>query len=264
MKVVIIGSGNVATALGNRIITAGHRILQVAGRNAATVTLLAAEWNCRYATDWKAIDGEADIYIVALADSALPGLGNVVSLPGRLVLHTAGALSVDTLRGVTDHAGVLYPLQSFRSGSGAPPEFPLLVDAAIPEDLPLIMAFASSLARQVVHANDTARLKLHVAAVLVNNFTNHLYTLAADFCHSENVDFSLLLPLIHETAQRIERFPPQDMQTGPALRGDAVTLEKHLRTISNYKNISEVYKLFTILIEEYYRSGQNPRPHMRN
>src|SRR6185312_13212055 len=256
MKVVMLGSGNVATALGRRIVAAGHVVSQVAGRNGQTVMRLADEWHSAHTTVWNTIDRTADLYIVALTDSAIQGLGRRLSLSGKLVLHTAGALPAGTLGEVTDRAGVLYPLQSFRAGIDPPAGFPLLIDAVRPGDVPLIREFAETLTRQVVHADDHARLKLHVAAVLVNNFTNHLYTLASDFCRQEKIDFSLLMPLIRETARRIETSPPQEVQTGPALRGDTVSLQKHLEIVAGYPDIDEIYRLFTILIEAYYRSGQ--------
>jgi predicted short-subunit dehydrogenase-like oxidoreductase (DUF2520 family) len=260
MKVVIIGSGNVAAALGKSVVAAGHDIIQVIGRNREAVGRLATEWGSTHTSEWGAVDKTADIYIVSLSDSALPGLGKLFTLPGKLVLHTAGALPVDALRDVTDRTGVLYPLQSFRSGIPPPEEFPLLIDAVRPEDISLTRTFAGTLTRQVVRADDAVRLKLHVAAVLVNNFTNHLYTLAADFCRKESIDFTLLLPLIRETARRVGISDPRNVQTGPAVRGDAITLERHKKILSNYQNINQLYELFTILIEDYYRLGADNTP----
>ena len=100
------------------------------------------------------------------------------------------------------------------------PPFPLLVDAADPEDLRILEAFAKTLSSPGPAADDTTRLKLHLAAALTNNFTNYLYTLAAEYCREEKIDFSLLLPLIRETAERLDRYPPGALQTGPAFRGD--------------------------------------------
>ncbi|HVS98410.1 MAG TPA: DUF2520 domain-containing protein [Puia sp.] len=258
MKVVILGSGNVATALGRRIVAAGHPVTQVAGRNREAVMRLADEWRAGHATGWETVDPTADLYIAALTDSAIRDLPGKLSLPGRLVLHTAGALSAGTLAAVTDRPGVLYPLQSFRTGIALPTLFPLLIDAVRPEDLPIIREFAETLSPQVVRADDAERLKLHVAAVLVNNFTNHLYTLASDFCTREQVDFNLLFPLIRETAGRVEHYPPQQVQTGPALRGDAVTIRKHEEALAGYKDTGRLYGLFTTLIEAYYRSPEIP------
>ena len=258
MKVVIIGSGNTATVMGGKIAAAGHSILQVVGRRPAPAAQLAEELGCGYSTRWAEIDRGAELYLVALSDGALEGLGKELSLPGKLVLHTAGAVARAVLSGVSENNGVLYPLQSLRKEIRPFPEFPLLIDANRPEDLAVIRAFACTIARQVEQADDTTRLKLHLSAVLVNNFTNHLYTLAADYCRREGMDFSLLLPIIRETAERVGRYPPTGVQTGPAIRGDQNTISRHLNLLSNYKDIKELYTLFTIKIDEFYRLPEIP------
>ena len=123
---------------------------------------------------------------------------------------------------------------------------------------PKIEAFARTIASQVQQTDDETRLKLHVAAILVNNFPNYLYTQASVFCAAEKLDFSLLLPLIRETAGRIAFYPPQDVQTGPAVRGDEPTIRRHLEILGNYKDLSELYRLFTIQIEQFYGVKENP------
>lgn len=253
MKVVIIGSGNVATVMGSRIVAAGHTVLQVVARGEAAAAGLAREWGCAYTTKWTEVSREGELYLVALSDAALAGLGEVLQLPGSLVVHTAGAVAAEVLRPVSERYGVLYPLQSLRREIRPFPEFPLLVDAARPADLSLLEGFAHSFARQVQRADDASRLKLHVAAVLINNFSNYLYTLSAGFCQREGVDFTLLLPIIRETAARVERYPPQDVQTGPAIRGDAGTIRRHLEVLSEYDDIKELYRVFSGQIEAYYR-----------
>ncbi len=243
--------------MGGRIVAAGHQVLQVMARGEAAQ--LAREWGCSYTTEWKEITREGELYIVALSDTALPGLGEVLQLTGALVVHTAGAAPADVLRPVSERYGVLYPLQSLRREIRPFPEFPLLIDAVSPADLSLIENFAGSLSGQVRRADDSSRLKLHVAAVLINNFSNYLYTLSAEFCRQEGVDFSLLLPIIRETAARVERYPPQEVQTGPAIRGDAGTIRRHLEVLSGYDDIKERYQVFSDQIEAYYRNRQNPR-----
>jgi predicted short-subunit dehydrogenase-like oxidoreductase (DUF2520 family) len=259
MKVVIIGSGNTATVMGGKIGAAGHSILQVLGRREEPAARLAAELGCGHATRWTEIDRGAELYLVALRDSALEGLGKELSLPGKLVLHTAGAASREVLSGVSERCGVLYPLQSLRREIRPfPEEIPLLIDAGRSEDIAVIGAFARTIARQVERADDGMRLKLHLSATLVNNFTNHLYTLAADYCGKEGIDFSLLLPLIKETAERVGSHAPSEVQTGPAIRGDRNTISRHLTLLDNYKDIRDLYSLFTVKIEDYYRLPEIP------
>jgi predicted short-subunit dehydrogenase-like oxidoreductase (DUF2520 family) len=254
MKVVIIGSGNVATVLGIQIMAAGHEILQVVSRQREHAALLAGQLHCPYSTYWTQINQAADIYLIALSDNVLKGLGEEFTLPGKLVVHTAGAVSKEVLLPVSTHCGVLYPLQSLRKEVKPVPEIPLLVDANIPVDLGKLVDFARTISPKVELADDATRLKLHLAAVLVNNFTNYLYTLAEDYCRQEKIDFTLLLPIIRETASRLSNFRPADVQTGPAIRGDGSTIEKHLHLLHNHKNISELYELFSAQIQQY-RSG---------
>jgi predicted short-subunit dehydrogenase-like oxidoreductase (DUF2520 family) len=254
MKVVIIGSGNVATVMGGRVTGAGHRVVQVVARREEAAVRLAAEWNCAYTTQWGQTDGGADIYIVSVSDRALGELE--LRLPGRLVVHTAGAVAGSVLQPVTERWGVLYPLQSLRSEIRPYPDFPLLIAASRTEDLSVIGDFARTISPRVQEADDATRLKLHVAATSVNNFTNWLYTQAELFCHKERLDFSLLYPLIAETSQRLLRYSPGDVQTGPAIRGDQGTIRRHLEILNNYKDLSELYRLFSIQIEQFYRGEE--------
>lgn len=255
MKVVIIGSGNVATVMGASILSAGHRIVQVVARRPEAAALLAREWGCPYTEEWANIDPGAELYLFALSDRALDQVADTVRLPGRLVVHTAGAVPGTALATVSDRCGVLYPLQSMRSEIRPFPEFPLLIDTCQAADLLLLETFARTIARQVRQADDATRLKLHVAAVLVNNFGNHLYTVVADLCRQERIDFSLLLPIIRETAERLERYPPQQVQTGPAIRGDEGTMQRHLEVLKGYDSIKDLYMLFSRQISDYYRSN---------
>jgi predicted short-subunit dehydrogenase-like oxidoreductase (DUF2520 family) len=120
-------------------------------------------------------------------------------------------------------------------------DIPLLIDGNTEETITLIEDFAKTISTNVTKANDEQRLKLHIAAVVVSNFTNHLYKLAEDFCKNEKVDFTLLAPLIKETAERIQHASPADVQTGPAVRNDIFTIEKHLRILSDHPALKYIY-----------------------
>jgi predicted short-subunit dehydrogenase-like oxidoreductase (DUF2520 family) len=248
MQIVIIGSGNVATVLGGKLRGAGHEIVQVFSRQPGHARRLAGELGCAHVSRWEAIDRQAELYLVALSDDALGTLD--LSLPDRLVLHTSGAVPKEALLRVSAHSGVLYPLQSLRKELGPYDEIPLFIDANLPADLERIAGIARSISGQVRAADNDTRLKLHLAAVLVNNFTNHLYVLAEEYCRKEGADFTTLLPLIRETAGRLSRISPRDAQTGPAVRGDGATIRRHLELIGNYKDIKEVYTLLTRQIQE--------------
>lgn len=241
MKVVIIGSGNVATVLGKIIQNAGHDIIQVLSRNEHNAKILAGVFNCAYGNYISTPYKEADIYLFAITDNALHHLDQHLQLENKLVVHTAGSVSKDVLNSISDRYGVIYPLQSLNKTSDELPEVPLLIDGSSSEILTYLQNFAGTLSNEVFVVNDEDRLRFHIAAVFVNNFTNHLYAMADDFCSQENIDFIKLFPLIDETTKRVKKHPPKEIQTGPAIRQDLYTLGKHLKMLSADPDLKYIY-----------------------
>lgn len=246
MKVLIIGAGNVATVLGRLIKGAGHDIVQVVSRHMESAALLAAELQCSAATSFANMNKDADIYIAAMSDASLNEIKENLSLGEQLIIHTAGSVPKEVLKGVSSNYGVMYPLQSLsKENYGSDVKLPLLIDASNEQALSQLEQLALSISPMVSTATDEQRLKLHVAAVVTNNFTNHLYSLAYDFCEKEKVDFGMLLPLIEATALRLRKQAPNTMQTGPAKRKDIITLDKHLRILNAYPQLRSVYLKMT-------------------
>lgn len=246
MKVVIIGAGNVASVFGRLAKKSGHEILQVYSRKITSAELLAGELQCSCTDNFSDIFHSADIYIVAITDVALSLLKENINLGNRIVVHTAGSVQMDVLKEVSENYGVLYPFQSLRKEimvTSMP--IPLLVDGNNEKTLHVIEEFAKTLSDTVSRMNDDERMKLHIAAVVINNFTNHLYALAADYCKAEKLDFKMLLPMIEETALRLRYTQPGDVQTGPAVRKDIITLDKHLRILTAHPKLRTVYLRMT-------------------
>ncbi len=245
MRIVIFGSGNVASVLGRLCKKNGHEIIQVISRNIAHAKKLGDELNCGFTDNTGSIDTRAEICIVAIHDSALYDLNSNINPGNKLIVHTAGSVPKDVLKVVSVNYGVLYPLQSLRREMEYENEIPFLVDGNTEETKTLIEDFAKTLSANVTKATDEERLKLHVAAVVVSNFTNYLYALAEDFCTKENIDFKLLSPLIKETACRVDTISPAEAQTGPASRKDIFTLDKHLRLLSDHPRLKYIYLKLT-------------------
>ncbi len=245
MKVGIIGAGNVATILGRLIKRQQHEVVQVMSRQIQAAQLLAGELGAQ-AADWElGPDPSADIYIIALSDGALQEALQGVAFGDKPVFHTAGSLSKDVLKYMSTQYGVLYPLQSLRKEMKVIPPIPFMIDANNEKTLSTLQDFAQSLSDSVEVATDEDRIKLHIAAVLVSNFTNHLYTLAEAFCNKENLHFDLLKPLIMETANRVQAHLPSAVQTGPAIRRDILTIEKHLKILLDHPALRTTYVRLT-------------------
>lgn len=245
MKIVIIGAGNVATLLGRKIKHTSHSIIQVISHTFEHAKILGEELGCPFTDFSGTVNADADIYLFAIADSHLQDMHEHFKLGDKIVLHTAGAVAKNILEGVSVNYGVLYPLQSLNKKIDTVPEIPLLIDANNASTLSVVESFAKDISGQVQHVTDEDRQRLHVAAVFVNNFTNHLYQVAAEYCEKEKVDFNLLKPLILETAQRIIRHSPQEVQTGPAIRNDVFTLQKHLQLLANHAKQKYLYMKLT-------------------
>jgi predicted short-subunit dehydrogenase-like oxidoreductase (DUF2520 family) len=251
MDIVIIGSGNVAAVLGRKFKAAGHHIVQVISRNAAAASTLAYEWDTKSANYISLLNKDADIYIIAVSDDAIEIITSDLRLPGKVVAHTAASVAKEILKNVSDHYGVFYPLQSLRKEIDTLPDIPVFFDGNDAVAKSKLQQLANSISiTPPVAADDAQRLKLHVAAVVVSNFVNHLYVLAEDYCKKEAIDFKQLLPLIDETAQRIKTMSPRQSQTGPAVRHDKETLQKHVEILKDHVQLKTIYILLTESIQQ--------------
>lgn len=251
MDIVIIGSGNVAAVLGRKFKAAGHNITQVYSRNASAASELAYVLDTE-STNYKSmISKSADVYLIAVNDDAIDEVSDDLKLPGKVVAHTAASVPKEVLSNVSAHYGVFYPLQSLRKEMAVLPDVPVFFDGSDEIAKKKLETLARSISsEQVGEAGDDARARLHVAAVVVSNFTNHLYKLAEDYCRQEGLDFRQLQPLIEETALRLRNSSAAAAQTGPALRHDKETIQKHLELLGSHPQLKNIYLMLTESIQQ--------------
>lgn len=248
MQVTIIGTGNVATVLGKLIFAHSYSINQVYGRNIDAAKLLANELNANAIDNLKVLNDDADIYIVAVSDKSIENICSQINLNNKIVLHTAGSVSIDVLKSTSLNYGVLYPIQSLRKAMDIATPIPFLIDANNKETKNVLESFTKSLSTKIEFGDDDKRLKLHTAAVFACNFVNFMYLQSANFCEASDIDFSLLQALIEETATRLRTHHPKDVFTGPAVRKDMATIEKHLELLKENPQALKLYKLISEMI----------------
>jgi predicted short-subunit dehydrogenase-like oxidoreductase (DUF2520 family) len=251
MNIVLIGTGNVAVVLLKKLHAAGHTIMQVFGRNHIAAAVLADAYGAFACSAWNDITQAADLYIIAVADKALTGNEVHLQLKDQLVVHTAGTVSTDILKNMSSAYGVLYPFQTIRKEVEPLPDIPLMINANTDAAKEKLGALAKTISQKVIVADDEQRMQYHLCAVMTNNFSNYLYALAEDYCHKQHLDFSMLLPIIDETANRLHRFSPRQVQTGPAARKDMGTIEKHLDLLTDEPRLKNLYKMFSDEIINY-------------
>ncbi|MDG2433845.1 Rossmann-like and DUF2520 domain-containing protein [Flavobacterium sp.] len=250
IKVSIIGSGNVAQHLISAfkaVQKAGAKLelVEVYSRKKETVTHLVEQDQITTSiNDLK----EADIYIIAVSDDAIASVAQQLPFKNRLVVHTSGSVSVDVIAD-TNRKGVFYPLQSFTKNKAVDfTTIPICLEAENATDYQLIDALAKLISPKVFAINSQQRRALHVAAVFVNNFTNHLYQIGKSICDENQIPFAILHPLINETAQKIASLTPSQAQTGPAIRQDEKTIATHQDFLSNEEHL-HIYKILTQAIQ---------------
>lgn len=252
MNVVIIGSGNVAWNLGQLVKRSGHQIMQVMARNSTTGSELAYLLDTESSTYWSVVKTDADIYLVTVNDDSLSEVAGKLKLTKGLVLHTSGTAPLSVLNQMAPKYGVLYPLQSLRTGAKEVPEIPFLVEGNNEQTTAEILAFAHTLSPSTKPVTTEQRQKMHVAAVFANNFTNYLFIQAEQWCVKNGLDFKQLLPLVRETALRLSGDSAANLQTGPAIRNDATTMELHRGLLAGEPELLELYNYFTKAIQAQF------------
>ncbi len=215
------------------------------GRSAVAANALAEKLQSISCNDLNSITQHADLYIIAIADKAIPEIAAQLQLKDRLVVHTAGAVSINVLKDVSTSYGVFYPFQTIRKEVLPLPEIPLLADGSNAAAKETLLRLANTISQRVTVANDEERMQYHLCAVITNNFSNYLYTLTEDHCKKNGLDFSNLLPLIDETASRLHHFSPRSVQTGPAIRKDTATIAHHLKLLENDPSLKKMYQFFS-------------------
>lgn len=244
MDIVLLGSGNLATNLSIALHQAGFHIKQVYSKTIENAKTLAGLLNCDYTNSTDAIYN-ADIYLSALKDSVSADVWSRINFNDKLVLHTSGSLDMQLLKKHSKNYGVLYPLMTLSKQRRVNfANIPILIEANTEKNCALIVQIAKKISQQVQVVNSVQRGQMHLAAVWANNFTNHMYAIAKSITDSNDLPFSLLLPLIDETALKVHSLDPIDAQTGPAIRFDENIINKHINACSDenkllYKEISE-------------------------
>ena len=226
MKIVMIGSGNLATQLSLALKDAGREIVQVYSRTEAHAQELAEQLGCDCTT--------------------------AIEAPKALFLHTAGSVAMDVFKGYASHYGVLYPMQTFSKHRRVSfREIPCFVEASGEAELAVVRELAESISEHVVDCDSEKRKKMHLAAVLACNLTNHCYRLAERVLEREQIDFGLFLPLIEETARKVKTMSPKDAQTGPMVRYDQNVMAMQMAMLPDERT-REIYRLMAESIHEDY------------
>ena len=242
IRLSIIGSGNVAQHLIQAFSKSAEiELVQVFARKPNDLAHLFS--NGKITDDLAALK-LVDVTILAVTDDAIANISAELAFQNQLVAHTSGSFAMEALND-RNRKGVFYPLQTFSKLTEVDFKgIPICLEAESYNDLKLLERVAHSISDSVHNISSEQRKALHVAAVFVSNFTNHLYHIGNEICEENHLSFDILKPLIQETANKILSLPPAKVQTGPAVRKDTQTINAHLHFLTD-ENQKEIYKMLT-------------------
>ncbi|HEX2394159.1 MAG TPA: DUF2520 domain-containing protein [Bacteroidales bacterium] len=248
---IIIGAGNVAWHLGHSLLESGIKINAVVNRTESRGRQLANSLGTKYANTIEDTGNVADLIILAVSDDVIANVAcSTGFLKSGILVHTAGAVSMNVLSINATDFGVIYPLQTFTAGRKLNfRHIPLLLEASSKNVFESLNKLASRLSDHVMPMTSENRMIVHLAAVLSSNFPNHLFTLSEKILSGHGLSFSLLKPLLEETISKALSNGPAVSQTGPAVRGNEKIIKKHLKLLEKYPEIREVYKILSANIQ---------------
>jgi len=252
-SISFVGAGNVATHLALAVKAAGFEVRDVFSLHKKHADALARRVGARPVGLLQDLDRETDLYILAIPDKTVKAVAHALPSVKGIVAHTSGITPLEVLHHLSRY-GVFYPLQTFSKERNPDiSEVPFCLEAGSEEVLSALKEVAQELSAFTYEINSEQRKYLHLAAVLVNNYTNYLYRMAFDILEEKQIDTSLLMPLIEETFSKIKEMTPHKAQTGPARRKDLPTIEKHLSLLKEFPQYKELYSLFAEqIIKKYY------------
>ncbi len=252
-SVSFIGSGKVANQLAQGFYENGVEVVQIYGRNLKKAHFIAESVNAEAISHYDALSTEADVYIIAVKDDAISEVQ--ASLPEeiatqKIVVHTSGFNSIDKLDSIA-HPGIFYPLNTFAEGVTVELiETPFFIDAELDADLEVLYELAHTLSEKVEQADDDKRAQIHIAAVIVSNFSLALVAMGEELMEEVHLSMQGLKPLMERTYENALRYKAAEAITGPAVRGDIAVVQRHLRKLKNHPDIEKIYALMSQYITD--------------
>ncbi len=247
------GAGRVAFALCKRLSETGFKINHIASPSEERGRKLADGCKASWSPDLS-FPSSTDIVIVAVPDHRLRAvLENILCGPETLVVHTAGSFGIDIFPGRIAHKGVFYPLQTFSAGRDVDFEgLPFLLESSDRQSSDILADLVASVGGRSYFVNTDQRILVHLAAVFICNFSNHMLTLGKQISGKAGVPFEIFYPLLQETASKVMELGPERSQTGPALRNDKNTIEKHLELLSFSPELQKMYNELSMSIINFH------------
>lgn len=254
MTFSIIGTGNTAWFMATRLAAEGFSCMGIYGRNVESAKALADQIGTNAFDLSNGVNDDADICVLAVSDHAIKEVAELLSLKKGVLVHTAGAVNVNTIKNAAAHTGVIWPVYSIvKNNLPTTREVPTVWEASDDVAKNIIATAANAITNIAREADSNQRISLHLTAVLSNNFTNHLFAIAEQICKEKELPFTLLHPIIQQSVNRLATASPATQQTGPAKRHDTATMRHQVEMLQQHPEWQRIYEAISVSIMEMYK-----------
>ncbi len=248
--ICLIGTGKLSRQLAKKLPIFKGKPLLFWGRNSEQAASIASEFDLVLLDNIKEIP-ENSAVLLCVSDNSIEQLANELKEKSLFLIHFSGTQSINRLTPYTPNAAVIWPNQSFSNAVHIDwKNVPLIMEVSNDAAKVWLIEIVNTLEGPAVFLDEESRKKLHLAAVVANNFINHLLVLTESWCKQNKLDFKLLLPLINQSTQNLQNQSPSQLQTGPASRNDWTTIQSHIEMLSHFPQLKDVYTLFSNQLAE--------------
>ena len=253
MKLSYIGTGKAATALASVLQSKGHSIAQAWAHTRQSGEDFQEKFLCEVVYDAHQFTKDTDVVLLAVKDDVAADVVKQFSLQGKIVATTSGFTSKSILQKVTSHTGVFYPFVSMTKGAELNFEKVLLMLEGSDEKTVLtLQLLAQSITSNARVVEEKQRQSLHLAAVIAQNFSNHLYCIAEQILQEQQFSFADLHALIASHTQHVLQQSPALLQTGPAIRHDRQTIAIQEKLLQQHPEWQKIYSILTNSIQHFH------------
>ncbi len=257
-NIAFIGAGNLAWHLAPELENYGHKVSLVNNKSRKNaIALIDRLYRASYKKNLDFSRSDIDIIIIAVNDNHIEEIASEIIIPEHCcIIHTSGTQSIDILeRSAAMHYGVLYPLQTFTKGVRASfKDTPVFVEGNGEYAYKVLHGLTRNISKQVYKLESEQRSILHLSAVIGSNFSNHMLTIAKSLMDNHDMSFGLMQNVVYSMIQKAFETGPEKGQTGPAVREDLVTMQKHQKMLKSDRDLNKLYTMISNHIIKTHRS----------
>jgi predicted short-subunit dehydrogenase-like oxidoreductase (DUF2520 family) len=258
--VTIIGTGPVGRSIGWAFFQAGYPITSVIGLEADQVRYLRKQLQAKVGGQTvEEIPERTQIFVLAVPDDQIAAVAKDLAQldflnDRRIAMHCSGALGADVMESLTPrgvHLLSFHPMISFARGSRRRSFRNISVGVEGNQEAVAIgFDIAKKLGLTPVEIPTKMKICYHLAGVWASNFLaailSQAVSLMKEIVHDRNESWVILEPLVEGTLGYIKRLGIEGAITGPAMRGDIGTINRHLDFLINqHPELLPIYRELT-------------------